>query len=42
MELKKRSSLLINDNLNFVPNCYNKIQSKNKNIVKNLIAYFYK
>ena len=34
MEIKKRSSLVIEDKLNFVSNRYNKIRSKYKNIVK--------
>ena len=35
MEIKKRSRLVIEDKLNFVSNCYNKIRSKHKKIVKN-------
>ena len=34
MEIKERSSLVIECILNFVSNCYNKIRSKHKNIVK--------
>ena len=34
MEIKERCSLLIEDELNFVHNCYDKIRSKHKNIVK--------
>jgi hypothetical protein len=34
MDIKERSSLFIEDELNFVHNCYNKIRSKHKNIVK--------
>jgi hypothetical protein len=34
MEIKVHSSLVIEDELNFVSNFYNKIQSKHKIIVK--------
>jgi hypothetical protein len=34
MEIKERSSLVIQDKLNFVSNCYNIIRPKHKNIVK--------
>ena len=34
MEIKERCNLFIEDELNFVHNCYNKIRSKHKNIVK--------
>ena len=34
MEIMERSSLFIEYELNFVHNCYNKIRSKHKNIVK--------
>ena len=34
MEIKEHSRLVIEDKLNFVFNCYNKIKSKHKNIVK--------
>jgi hypothetical protein len=34
MEIKERCNLFIEYELNFVHNCYNKIRSKDKNIVK--------
>ena len=34
MEIKERCNLFIEDELNFVHNCYNKIRSKHKNIAK--------
>ena len=34
MEIKERSSLVIEDKLNFVSNCYNKIRSKQKHCKK--------
>ena len=36
MEIEERSSLAIEDELNFVSNCNNKIRYQHKNIVKKI------
>ena len=40
MEIKERSSLVIEDTLNLVSNCYNKIRYKHKNTVKKSSGLF--